>query len=502
MRENRVYAIGLPVLLVVLGILACGPAITPAPPPEQIEEIAVKETDEPTLEPTPEPPTEEEAEGEKEQEPEPPTPEDGEPEGPIAALLGDVLPDEDIVNHGDQGGPFLQLRRREDLRDGDRLEILRGGVAEVLLEIGWEFYLFNKTRMGVELREGETIQETMLMESGTLLGRRDIEGLEEGDRPVIFRLPGGRSIIVSGTRFFVVLDDDTDQAIVGNFDGWVRVEGGGVSLTLPKGEFIRDWEPNQGPDQATRGTITFTFDEFMDWGYLFDEPFDFQQVVCNDDSRFIADVTIPDNTELQPGASFVKTWRIRNSGSCTWTDEYTFGFDRGDRLSGSVTTLIDGPVPPEETIEISIEFVAPEKASTYQGWWQVANDQGDPFGQTPFVKIIVVDVTPPAAPALLAPSYNQGFSEVDACPVVPLDWSEPVDESGIKEYEVEIWIWDGSAWNVDRRTLTKSSSYKFVPTTCKYTTTFYDWRVRAYDNAGNLGPYSPYSRFTNAKVIG
>ena len=30
---------------------------------------------------------------------------------------------------------------------------------------------------------------------------------------------------------------------------------------------------------------------------------------------FVADVTIPDNTNMKPGQSFTKTWRVRNNGT-------------------------------------------------------------------------------------------------------------------------------------------------------------------------------------------
>jgi len=31
---------------------------------------------------------------------------------------------------------------------------------------------------------------------------------------------------------------------------------------------------------------------------------------------FVKDVTIPDNTQMQPGKTFTKTWQVLNSGSC------------------------------------------------------------------------------------------------------------------------------------------------------------------------------------------
>jgi hypothetical protein len=55
------------------------------------------------------------------------------------------------------------------------------------------------------------------------------------------------------------------------------------------------------------------------------------QKAC-DRMRFIADVTIEDNTVLSPNQAFRKTWRIQNSGSCTWSPGYRLIFDSGDPI--------------------------------------------------------------------------------------------------------------------------------------------------------------------------
>ena len=39
---------------------------------------------------------------------------------------------------------------------------------------------------------------------------------------------------------------------------------------------------------------------------------------CSNGMQFIADVTIPDGTVIAPNEHFIKTWRIRNSGTCAW----------------------------------------------------------------------------------------------------------------------------------------------------------------------------------------
>src|SRR5690606_11213812 len=58
--------------------------------------------------------------------------------------------------------------------------------------------------------------------------------------------------------------------------------------------------------------------------------------VCNLAS-FVSDVTIPDNTNINLNAGFIKTWRLRNVGSCTWTSSYQIVFDSGDQMGGPVS---------------------------------------------------------------------------------------------------------------------------------------------------------------------
>ena len=38
-----------------------------------------------------------------------------------------------------------------------------------------------------------------------------------------------------------------------------------------------------------------------------------------DQAAFIRDVTVPDGSPFAPGETFTKTWRLQNTGTCTWT---------------------------------------------------------------------------------------------------------------------------------------------------------------------------------------
>jgi hypothetical protein len=115
------------------------------------------------------------------------------------------------------------------------------------------------------------------------------------------------------------------------------------------------------------------------------------------------DVTIPDDTELLPGEVFTKVWRLQNTGSCTWSEEYAARLFSGARMSAPEIVRLEDRVRPGETVEIVVDMIAPEKPGTYQGNWKLQNASNQlfgigPAGSAPFwVRIIVL--APPTATA-------------------------------------------------------------------------------------------------------
>ena len=53
-----------------------------------------------------------------------------------------------------------------------------------------------------------------------------------------------------------------------------------------------------------------------------------------DNYVYVADVTIVDGTAMTPGQDFVKTWKIKNTGDCTWGDGYGLIYSYGEKMSG------------------------------------------------------------------------------------------------------------------------------------------------------------------------
>lgn len=126
-------------------------------------------------------------------------------------------------------------------------------------------------------------------------------------------------------------------------------------------------------------------------------PYPVQTSVPCDAATFVADVTIPDNTKMSPGQSFTKTWRIQNSGTCTWTTAYKVVFVSGDQMSGTSPFSISKNVAPGQSVDLSVDLVAPSSAGTFTGNWKLQNASGTSFGLSPsnspfYVKIVVESV--------------------------------------------------------------------------------------------------------------
>jgi hypothetical protein len=107
-----------------------------------------------------------------------------------------------------------------------------------------------------------------------------------------------------------------------------------------------------------------------------------------DNAQYVSDVTIPDGTVMTPGQKFVKTWQIKNTGTCTWGTGYTLVFAYGEKMNGQAVALTNS-VLPGETTEVSVNLTAPKAPGNYLAVWRMANAKGYPFGQNVTVSIAV-----------------------------------------------------------------------------------------------------------------
>jgi hypothetical protein len=95
---------------------------------------------------------------------------------------------------------------------------------------------------------------------------------------------------------------------------------------------------------------------------------------------FVKDVTVPDGTTFAPGETFIKTWRLKNRGTCTWTPDYMLVFSGGTQMGGTTAVRLPGYVSPGQTVDISVTLSAPNASGKYVGYWMLRNPSGALFG--------------------------------------------------------------------------------------------------------------------------
>jgi hypothetical protein len=139
---------------------------------------------------------------------------------------------------------------------------------------------------------------------------------------------------------------------------------------------------------------------------------------CIDKAAFVTDVSIPDDTPIDAGDGFTKTWRIRNEGTCTWTSSYSLVFSHGDLMGGPSVQPLAGAVPPGAIVDLSVNLHAPISPGVYQGFWKLRNNAGVLFGVGPggdvaiWVKIKV----------LATPTPTLGFFVITPLPLLHVDF--------------------------------------------------------------------------------
>ena len=125
-----------------------------------------------------------------------------------------------------------------------------------------------------------------------------------------------------------------------------------------------------------------------------------------DIGNFVKDVTIPDGTSMSAGQKFTKTWEIKNSGTCTWNENYQIIFYGGERMAEDTTyNFTDEDIEPGESVQISLEMTAPSTNGTYYSYWILRNDARQNFfvdGGSIYVQIAVGGTATPGPTATTA----------------------------------------------------------------------------------------------------
>ena len=96
---------------------------------------------------------------------------------------------------------------------------------------------------------------------------------------------------------------------------------------------------------------------------------------CVDNLTYLEDLSLPEGTVVQPGASLDKRWLVKNSGTCNWDERYRLKLVSGAELSASIDQALY-PARSGAKAIIRIVFTAPYTPGTYQNAWQAFDPRG------------------------------------------------------------------------------------------------------------------------------
>lgn len=140
---------------------------------------------------------------------------------------------------------------------------------------------------------------------------------------------------------------------------------------------------------------------------LYNESNNLRQVVTEvPEMQFVCDITIGEGESVAPNTNFIKTWRIKNTGTSRWPSGCTLKYVNGYNFSSSASSSSSSPsstsstssseiltavyahpveielpeLEPHETADISTSLRSPGQCGIYQCQYRTYTRYGQPFG--------------------------------------------------------------------------------------------------------------------------
>jgi hypothetical protein len=89
-------------------------------------------------------------------------------------------------------------------------------------------------------------------------------------------------------------------------------------------------------------------------------------------------------------------------GTCTWAEDYALVFSKGELMAGKSPVTLGRVLAPGDTMEVSVNLVAPAAGGVYSSRWMLQNSSGETFGLAPVNQplSLLISVGPHATVAL------------------------------------------------------------------------------------------------------
>jgi hypothetical protein len=111
------------------------------------------------------------------------------------------------------------------------------------------------------------------------------------------------------------------------------------------------------------------------------------------DAIFLEDLTIPDQTIVDPGENLDKRWSVQNSGSCDWGSGYRLLHVSNDafRTPDEIALF---PASAGYLAVWQIQLGAPFEPGEHISIWQARSPEGLLFGEQVYLWVVVATPTP------------------------------------------------------------------------------------------------------------
>ncbi len=110
------------------------------------------------------------------------------------------------------------------------------------------------------------------------------------------------------------------------------------------------------------------------------------------DRAIYVDQSPADGSIVTPGSEFNVVWRVKNTGTTTWTTQYRLRFYAGTQMSPVNAVALPNTVKPQEEVQITLPIRAPAAPGEYNTIWVLSNAQDSNFFNV-FIRIVVAGAT-------------------------------------------------------------------------------------------------------------
>lgn len=295
------------------------------------------------------------------------------------------------------------------------------------------------------------------------------------------------------------------------------------AMTYPTvGENINDNTPNLTWNAPPENSLPLTYDVWVDNDSNFSSPEDGASGVTDDNYQ----VTI----ELGEGSWYWRVHAIDNAGNVGNNSEGTFQVDitapspptiaspiDGENINDNTpnldwNTVSDASQPILYRVHVSDNFEFPSdnvdsdwisadewgvtaKLADGIWYWRVqAKDNAGNVGENSSTRSFRVDTVAPAAPQLVSPIPGENTN--DNTPL--LDWNTVSDLSLPVLYYVAVSDNSDFSYENENSGWITADNWEVVP---ELPDGVWYWHVRAKDNAGNVGPFSPTWTLTTVTIV-